>query len=105
MVVIVTCNVLARFRGFLASCMLEIAPGVYTSPNMTKGVRERVWSVLSSWYSERQQGSIIMTWQEKSLTSHQGILTLGYPHKIICLADDVYLTFTPPPLPCTLKNV
>ena len=37
MTVIVTVNVEARYRGFLASAMLEIAPGVYTSPNMTGG--------------------------------------------------------------------
>ena len=35
--VIVTINVEGRYRGFLASAMLEIAPGVYTSPNMTSG--------------------------------------------------------------------
>ncbi|MEO0813153.1 MAG: type I-E CRISPR-associated endoribonuclease Cas2e, partial [Myxococcota bacterium] len=38
MTVIVTRNVPMRFRGFLASCMLEIAPGVYTSPGMNRGV-------------------------------------------------------------------
>ena len=32
MCVIVTRDVPARVRGFLASCMLEIAPGVYTTP-------------------------------------------------------------------------
>ena len=41
MTVVVTVNVEARYRGFLASVMLEIAPGVYTSPNMTRGIRER----------------------------------------------------------------
>ena len=43
MTVIVTRNVEDRYRGFLASCMLEIAPGVYTGPRMTPGVRDRVW--------------------------------------------------------------
>ena len=42
MTVVVTRNVAPRFRGFLASVMLEIAPGVYTAPEMSKGVRERV---------------------------------------------------------------
>ena len=32
MTVVVTVSVEARYRGFLASVMLEIAPGVYTSP-------------------------------------------------------------------------
>ena len=45
MTVVVTINVAARYRGFLASAMLEIAPGVYTSPNMTSGIRGRVWEV------------------------------------------------------------
>ena len=37
--------------GFLASCMLEIAPGVYTQPDMSVSVRERVWTVLSGWWA------------------------------------------------------
>jgi CRISPR-associated endoribonuclease Cas2 subtype I-E len=46
MTVIVTRDVVARFRGFLASCMLEIGLGVYTAPRMNAAVRTRVWSVL-----------------------------------------------------------
>ena len=52
MTVVVTVNVEARYRGFLASAMLEIAPGVYTSPQMTSGIRERTWDVLARWYYE-----------------------------------------------------
>ena len=61
MTVIVTVNVEARYRGFLASAMLEIAAGVYTSPDMTNGIRERVWDVLARWYYELGQGAIVMT--------------------------------------------
>lgn len=46
MTVVVTRNVEERYRGFLASCMLEIAAGVYTGPRMTTGVRDRVWIAL-----------------------------------------------------------
>lgn len=42
MVVIVTRDVADRFRGFLASAMLKIAPGVYTAPRMNAGVREQL---------------------------------------------------------------
>ena len=42
MTVVVTVNVEGRYRGFLASVMLEIAPGVYTSPEMTSGIRDRI---------------------------------------------------------------
>ena len=64
MTVIVTRNVEDRYRGFLASCMLEIAPGVYTGPRMTSGVRERIWRVLSEWHGILRQGAIVMTWSE-----------------------------------------
>ena len=50
MTVVVTRDVAPRFRGFLASCMLEIGPGVYTAPRMNAGVRERVWAVMQEWY-------------------------------------------------------
>ena len=50
MTVVVTRNVAPRFRGFLTSVMLEIAPGVYTGPRMSKGVRERIWNVMTQWY-------------------------------------------------------
>ena len=63
MVVVVTRDVADRYRGFLASAMLEIAPGVYTAPRMSKGVRERVWAVLADWFGALGGGSIVMTWQ------------------------------------------
>ena len=57
MTVVVTVNVEPRYRGFLASAMLEIAPGVYTGPNMTGGIRDRIWEVLTigtlNWATER----------------------------------------------------
>ena len=63
MTVVVTVNVEGRYRGFLASVMLEIAPGVYTSPQMTTGIRDRIWDVLTRWYYELGQGAIVMTWR------------------------------------------
>ena len=77
MTVVVTVNVEARYRGFLASVMLEIAPGVYTSPNMTRGIRERIWNVLAEWYYQLGQGSIVMTWRDPSAVGEQQIRTLG----------------------------
>lgn len=91
MTVVVTINVAARYRGFLASAMLEIAPGVYTSPNMTKGIRGRVWDVLSGWYDELQQGSIVMTWRDPSAVGGQSIRVLGDAPKEIVDADGIYL--------------
>lgn len=64
MTVVVTRDVTARFRGLLASCMLEIAPGVYTAPKMNRAVRVRVWAVLEEWFAELGGGGIVMTWLE-----------------------------------------
>ena len=41
MTIVVTRDVEARYRGFLTSVMLEIAPGVYVAPDLSAGVRQR----------------------------------------------------------------
>ena len=91
MTVVVTVNVEGRYRGFLASAMLEIAPGVYTAPMMTSGIRDRIWNVLSRWYYELGQGSIVMTWRDPSAMGEQQIRTLGEAPKSIVDADGVHL--------------
>ena len=91
MTIVVTINVEARYRGFLASAMLEIAPAVYTSPQMTGGIRERIWDVLSLWYYELGQGAIVMTWRDSASVGEQQIRTLGQAPKEIVDADGVYL--------------
>lgn len=91
MTVIVTRDVAARFRGFLTSCMVEIAPGVYTSPTMTRGVRERVWTVLGEWFGEIGGGSIVMTWRDPQAPGRQGLLLLGEPAKTLVEYDGVFL--------------
>ena len=91
MTVIVTVNVEARYRGFLSSAMLEIAPGVYTSPNMTGGIRDRIWDVLSRWYYDSGRGAIVMTWSDAAAVGEQRIRGLGEAPKEIVDADGVYL--------------
>lgn len=91
MTVVVTINVEARYRGFLASVMLEIAPGVYTSPQMTHGIRERIWDVLTRWHNELNNGAIVMTWRDPSAVGQQSIRTLGESPKDIVDADGVFL--------------
>jgi CRISPR-associated protein Cas2 len=91
MTVVVTRDVPDRFRGFLASCMVEIAPGVYTSPGMTRGVRERVWTVLESWFGELGGGAVVMTWRDPSLPARQGVAILGEPAKTLVEHDGVLL--------------
>ncbi len=91
MTVVVTVNVEARYRGFLASTMLEIAPGVYTSPQMTSGIRDRIWDVLTQWYLQLGNGSLVMTWRDPAAVGEQRIRTLGEAPKDIVNADGVYL--------------
>ena len=95
MVVIVTRDVADRFRGFLSSAMLEIAPGVYTAPLMSKGVRERVWAVLADWYRQLGGGAIVMTWRDPTEPCGQGIRTLGLPsHTFVELDGGLITTVT-----------
>lgn len=91
MTVVVTRDVASRFRGFLASCMLEIAPGVYTAPRMNRRVRDQVWSVLREWYSELGGGSIVMTWKASQSECGQRVRTLGTPPIELCDFDGVIL--------------
>lgn len=92
LVVVVTRDVADRFRGFLASCMLEIAPGVYTAPRMTTAVRERVWTVLVDWYHAFGGGSIVMTWRDPRLVCGQGLRTLGVPPVAFSDIDGLVVT-------------
>jgi CRISPR-associated protein Cas2 len=82
MTVVITRNVAPRMRGFLASVMLEIAPGVYSSPRLSVAVRERVWSVCSDWFVEihdELEASVVMTWHDAREPGGQGVKTLGIP--------------------------
>ena len=97
MTVVVTRDVAPRFRGFLASCMLEIAPGVYTSPRMSAAVRERVWSVLTEWYGALREGGIVMTWRDASLPGGQAVSVLGHPAMSLVEVHGTYLARRPSP--------
>ncbi|MCB1549290.1 MAG: type I-E CRISPR-associated endoribonuclease Cas2 [Hyphomicrobiaceae bacterium] len=74
---IVTRNVEMRYRGFLGSVMLEVSPGVYIGPRLSKGVRERIWNVLENWFTSLQSGSIVMIWRDTSAPGGLRISSLG----------------------------
>jgi CRISPR-associated protein Cas2 len=92
MTVIVTRDVPTRTRGFLASIAPEPAPGFYTAANMTKGVRERVWSVVSDWHSATGEGSIIMVWRDETMPGGLGLAILGAPPRRIADLDGVLVS-------------
>ena len=87
----VTRDVEMRYRGFLTSVMLEIAPGVYVAPDMSAGVRERVWHVMTDWWSTLGNGSLVLVWRDTKSVGSLGIRTLGEPPKEIVDADGVLL--------------
>jgi CRISPR-associated protein Cas2 len=91
MTVVVTRDVEDRYRGFLSSVMLELAPGVYTGPRLSRGVRERVWQVLSDWHGELRRGAIVMTWRETTAPGGQGVLMLGETRRMLIDVDGVLL--------------
>lgn len=79
MTVVVTRNVSDRIRGFLASAMLELAPGVYSAPRISVAVRQRIWTVLEEWFAVEQNASIIMVWADPQMPGGQNVQTLGLP--------------------------
>lgn len=92
LVMIVTRDVAGRFRGFLASVMLEIAPCTYVSPRMSKGVRERIWSVMLQWHDAEPGGSIVMIWRDREATGGIGLAHLGTPIKTLLEQDGMWIT-------------
>lgn len=92
MTLVVTNKVAWRIRGFLASVMLEIAPGIYTGPRMTVAVRERIWRVLCDWSGEGSpESAILMTWPDRSSPGGQAFLVLGSPRNELYEHDGVFL--------------
>ena len=100
MTVVVTRDVEAPYRGFLASAMLEVAPGVYVSPDLSAGVRERIWTVVRDWYAMLGRGAVAMIWRDPNAPGKLGLRHLGDAPKEICDADGVLLVkATLPPAP------
>lgn len=89
--VVITRDVEDRYRGFLGSAMLELAPGVYAQPRMSAGVRGRIWAVVAEWHARLRRGSIVMCWAETSAAGGLGLATLGEPAKDIVAHDAVLL--------------
>lgn len=95
MTVVVTRNVSMRVRGFLASAMLELAPGVYSAPRMSPAVRNRIWDVLSDWHRIEQPAAIVMLWQDKAVPGGQSVRILGSPPITFVEMDGLVLAYKP----------
>lgn len=95
MTILVTRNAPERVRGFLTSCMCEIAPGVYTAPRMNPRVRERVWEVVKAWLQGVPDGSAVMSWPDGAEIGGQAILTFGTPRIELREHCGIYLACRP----------
>ena len=94
MTVVITRDVEARYRGFLASAMLEVAPGVYVSPDLSAAVRDRVWDVVAKWHATLGRGSLTMIWRNTKASGGLSLRHRGDPPKEIYDADGVLLVRT-----------
>jgi CRISPR-associated protein Cas2 len=91
MVVVITRDVEARYRGFLGSAMLELSAGVYAHPRMSPAVRGRIWDVLADWHGRLARGAIVMTWAEPAANGGIGLSSLGEAPKEIVAKDAMLL--------------
>jgi CRISPR-associated protein Cas2 len=97
MTIVVTRNVPDRYRGFLASCMLELAPGVYASPDMSRAVRDRVWAVCCEWSVVLpKDGGVLMTYRDHESPSGLAVLTLGWTKKELVELDGIWVDHAAP---------
>ena len=90
MPVVVTRNVPDRVRGFLASSMLEVGPGVYTGSSLSAAVRNRIWGVLEDWFPGID-GSIVMVWRDNKVPGGQSVRVLGVPPIDLVEIDGIVL--------------
>ena len=91
MTVVVVRDVAERYRGFLASVMPEIAPGVFVSAELSRAVRERLWAVLDGWWNGVPGGSVVLTWRDDASSGRLGVLTLGLPRRTLVELDGALL--------------
>jgi CRISPR-associated protein Cas2 len=79
-------------RGFLASSMLELAPGVYSAPKMSPAVRKRIWRVVTEWFTAEQEASVVMLWADPAQPGGQSVKTLGLPPVNLIDLDGLLIT-------------
>lgn len=91
MTVVVTRNVPDRIRGFLASSMLEVGPGVYTGSSLSVAVRNRIWDVLEDWFPG-VDSSIVMVWADGRVPGGQSVKVLGVPPIDLVELDGIVLS-------------
>lgn len=90
--ILITRDVEDRYRGFLASAMLELAPGVYASPALTSRARDKIWDVLTDWHGQLGCGSIVLIYADRRADGGMAVRHLGAPPRSAVRLDGVLLT-------------
>jgi CRISPR-associated protein Cas2 len=90
--VLITRDVEDRYRGFLASAMLEMAPGVYASPNLSARARDKIWDVLADWHGHLGSGSLVLLYPDNKADGGLAVRHLGAPPRQAIRLDGVLLT-------------
>lgn len=90
MTIAITRNLPDRFGGFLASCMLQLAPGTYVAPFLSKAVRDRVWEVMLAWAELiPEEGGVVLVWHDEESPSGLGLHISCIIHSV---DDDTLIT-------------
>lgn len=92
MVIVIICDLPDRFRGFLASHMLEVGQSVFVSPHMNRRVRERIWDVVADWYRACSSGSLLLCWSDPAEPGGVGLRSCGLTPRQLVEVDGLYLT-------------
>ncbi|MTJ82386.1 MAG: type I-E CRISPR-associated endoribonuclease Cas2 [Telmatospirillum sp.] len=90
MIVICLSDTADRFHGFLRSVMLNVHPGVYVSMDLDAGSRDRVWEILSNWWSAEPRGSAVMILRDKAKPMGIDFRILGGMKRDIFEYDEHY---------------
>lgn len=89
--VVITREVEDRYRGFLASAMLEASAGVYVSDRLSSKAREQLWRVLSDWHTQLGRGSLQMIHASRDAEGGIAVLSLGTPARSPVRLDGMML--------------
>lgn len=85
--IVVTRDVADRRRGVLASIMPEVAAGIFASPELSKRVRERIWTVVEEWWRTKPGGSAPMVRKDDAAAGRLGVRSLGEPSRVLAELD------------------
>lgn len=89
--VVITRDLEDRYRGLLASAMLEAAPGVYVSKGLTARARDDLWRVIVDWHATLCRGSATMLFADAKADGGIAVRNAGAPSRRAVRIDGALL--------------